>query len=68
MSEAKTQWPELTGQDAAAAAETIKSENPSITSTPIVPENSMVTMDYRTDRVRIFVNADQKVAGTPHIG
>ena len=33
-----------------------------------VPEHSMVTMDYRTDRVRIFCSQGGTVAAMPRIG
>ena len=34
----------------------------------ILDEDAMMTMDYREDRVRIFVNADGKVVNQPHKG
>lgn len=34
----------------------------------IVQENSMLTMDYREDRVRILVDENGKVARQPRIG
>jgi len=34
----------------------------------VVPEGSMVTMDVRMDRVRIFVAADGTVTRPPKIG
>jgi hypothetical protein len=34
----------------------------------IMPENSMYTMDFRTDRVRIFVDGDGIVVKSPHRG
>ena len=34
----------------------------------IVAEGSMVTMDYREDRVRVFIDKDNKVVSTPRIG
>ena len=33
-----------------------------------IPEGSMVTMDFRTDRVRVFVDGQGKVAQAPHRG
>ena len=67
------QWPELnlvgsTGEDAKfaiLAATTTKEEEMNVF---ILPEDSMVTMDYRTDRVRIFVNEEGKVVRQPKIG
>jgi hypothetical protein len=34
----------------------------------IVPAGSMVTMDYRTDRVRVRVNQQGKVTSPPSVG
>ena len=34
----------------------------------IIPEDSMVTMDFRTDRVRIFVDGDNVVTQIPGRG
>jgi len=65
------QWPELdlvgyTGEDAKfAILAATKDEEMNVF---IVPEDSMVTMDYRTDRVRVFVNDEGKVVRQPKIG
>ena len=64
----KTEWPELVGKDAEIAKQTIQGENPSITRVQIVPEDAMVTMDYSTTRVRIFVKPDNSVARPPRVG
>jgi hypothetical protein len=64
----KTSWPEVVGTDGATAARTIRGENPAIALVPVLPQDSMVTMDYNPTRVRIFVNDDQKVARTPQTG
>lgn len=64
----KTEWPELVGKDAETAKQTIQGENPSITRVQIVPEDAMVTMDYSTTRVRIFVKLDNSVARAPRVG
>lgn len=62
-------WPEkslvgMTGED---AKKEIKGVDPSL-EVHVLPEDSMVTMDYRTDRVRIFVDADGKVVRQPNAG
>ena len=65
------QWPELdlvgyTGEDAKfAILAATKDEEMNVI---IIPEDSMVTMDYRTDRVRVFVNEEGKVVRQPKIG
>lgn len=62
-------WPKksligMTGED---AKEEIKNVDPSL-EVQVLPEDSMVTMDYRTDRVRIFVDSDGKVVRQPNAG
>lgn len=34
----------------------------------LVPAHSLVTMDYRTDRIRVFCAADGTVSKTPRVG
>ncbi|KNA21308.1 hypothetical protein SOVF_043940 [Spinacia oleracea] len=68
MCQGKKSWPELVGKDGNKAAEIIKSENCFVKQTPVLPEGSKVTMDYRCDRVRVFVDACGKVVQTPNIG
>ena len=36
--------------------------------TEIFPEDAPTTRDYRTDRVRLFVDSNNKIATTPHTG
>jgi Potato inhibitor I family len=66
----KTTWPELVGMPGIKAKEIIEKENPNMKNIQIVSKDSMVTMDYRTDRVRIFVedNEQQTVARPPRAG
>ncbi|GMH85691.1 hypothetical protein TrVE_jg6372 [Triparma verrucosa] len=33
-----------------------------------IPEGSMVTMDYRVDRIRVFYDESGKVVGAPNVG
>ena len=65
-------WPKKnlvgwTGEDAKFAVlagdKTLKEEN-----VQVLPEDSMVTMDYREDRVRIFVDGEGRVVSQPSIG
>lgn len=60
-------FPSLNGVEGEEAKKIIEKEFPSL-SVQVVPEDSMVTMDFREDRVRIFVNADGKVARAPMLG
>ena len=54
----------MNGEEAKAAIEAIDP----LLSVHIVPEGSMVTSDFRDDRVRIFVDKDGNVAREPRIG
>ena len=65
--EQSTTWPELVGMDGEAAKSQLESSvEPK--QVFIVKENSMVTMDYRTDRIRVFVDGNGKVARPPMVG
>ena len=64
----KTSWPELNGKNVDEAVQAIKDENPELVVLK-VPVDSMVTMDYRTDRVRVFYDeATNLVKRIPHCG
>ncbi len=65
---AKNSWPELVGVSGESAKSRILSYRPDIKTIQIIPQGSMVTMDFREDRVRIFVDQQGKVAKSPHIG
>jgi hypothetical protein len=60
----KTSWPELVGKSIKEAREIILKDKPDA-NIVVLPAGSPVTLDYRTDRVRIFVDT---VADTPYIG
>ena len=64
---AKEEWPELVGKTGEEAKEAILKERPEL-NVQVVPELGPCTMDYRTDRVRVFVNKEGKVAGPPRTG
>jgi len=63
----KEQWPELVGKTGDEAAAAVKADRPDVT-VEVKEEKSPCTMDYRVDRVRIFVNADKKVVSAPQTG
>ncbi|KAK2972324.1 hypothetical protein RJ640_014382 [Escallonia rubra] len=63
----KTTWPELVGLTPEEAEAKIKEEMPRAV-VRVVPPNHFVTMDYRTDRVRLYVDSAGKVANPPRIG
>ena len=61
-----TTW-QCTGLDGEEAKQRILADMPGL-NVVLVPEGSPVTMDYRLDRVRIFVTKDGKVASKPSQG
>ncbi|CAF3342104.1 unnamed protein product [Rotaria socialis] len=65
--ERKHQWPELIGLDGDEAVRIIKKET-GFTNVKTIVEGSPVTLDYRTDRVRIFVDKKGIVTSMPTIG
>ena len=67
MSSSKTSWPDVVGKTADAAKAAILKDNPKL-KVHVLPEGSMVTMDYRTDRVRVFVDPNNKVSQVPSVG
>jgi hypothetical protein len=66
--EPKTEWAELVGLDGAEAVEAIKKERADLASVSTFPEGGMMTMDWREDRVRVFVDAAGKVSQPPRVG
>jgi hypothetical protein len=60
-------WPGAVGQNAEEAMAIIKRDRPDI-KIVAVPEGSMVTMDFITSRVRVFVNEQGNVAKEPMLG
>jgi hypothetical protein len=55
----------MSGKDAVTR---IKKERLDLRQVIAIPNNSMVTMDYRTDRVRVFVDSEGKVSRPPRVG
>ena len=66
-SEGKTSWPELVGISGEDAKARLESEAPD-KDIFMVPSDSMVTMDYRKDRIRIFVDKNGNVERPPRLG
>ncbi|CAD6273291.1 unnamed protein product [Miscanthus lutarioriparius] len=60
----KTSWPEVVGLSVEEAKKVIHKDKPDA-DIVVLPTGSPVTMDYRPNRVRIFVDT---VAQTPHVG
>jgi hypothetical protein len=62
-----TEWPAAVGRDADEVVASIKSEHPTLNVVKL-KEGSPVTMDFRTDRVRVFYDAEGNVVGQPKVG
>ncbi|KAI3423278.1 uncharacterized protein J3R85_011247 [Psidium guajava] len=65
--EGKDAWPELVGSNGDAAALKIESENPAVDAV-VLREGTIVTTDFRCDRVRVWVDGDRLVTQVPRIG
>jgi hypothetical protein len=63
----KESWPELVGINGDAAVQIIIGENSRV-SASTVPEDAVVTTDFRCDRVRVFVDKQDIVTRVPNIG
>ncbi|KAF5822002.1 putative proteinase inhibitor I13, potato inhibitor I [Helianthus annuus] len=63
----KNSWPELVGTRGDAAIATIERENRRVDATEVL-EGSVVTADFRCDRVRVWVNSSGVVVRPPTIG
>jgi len=60
-------WTSFVGQVGSNAAKAIKLERPEL-EVHIIEEGSMVTMDMRPDRVRVYIDSTGKVTKVPRIG
>ncbi|XP_004490203.1 glu S.griseus protease inhibitor-like [Cicer arietinum] len=63
----KKTWPELVGINGEAASQIIMRENTRVTASTL-PQESVVTTDFRCDRVRVFVDNQDIVTRVPNIG
>ena len=62
--EGKMEWPELVGKSVKEAKKAILKDKPDA-KIVVLPAGSIVTMDYRTDRVRLFVDT---IVEVPRVG
>lgn len=60
-------WGQLVGKTGEEAKVRILEDMPDA-DVHILPEGSPVTFDYRFNRVRVFVDGQDKVVTQPHIG
>jgi hypothetical protein len=61
----EARWAELVGCDGGAAAAAIRAQCAELAMVQVIPSDAMVTMDFRTDRVRVFVDAEGRVVRPP---
>ncbi|KAL4452642.1 hypothetical protein ABPG75_008304 [Micractinium tetrahymenae] len=61
----KNSWPELVGQKAEEVKAALEAELPAGIRIFLVPQGSMVTMDFRTDRIRVFYDEGTQLVVTP---
>ncbi|KAI0519135.1 hypothetical protein KFK09_006575 [Dendrobium nobile] len=66
-SSVRRSWPELLGLTGEEAKKRIKEENPAL-DLHVVGPDGMVTADFRSNRVWIWVDSEGKVNRTPSIG
>ncbi|XP_008224405.1 PREDICTED: glu S.griseus protease inhibitor-like [Prunus mume] len=62
----KSSWPELVGTKGEEAVATIMKENPSLKAHTI-NQGSFITMDFRRDRVRVWIDEQGVVTAAPKI-
>lgn len=62
-------WPKCVGMDGTECCNLVEGEAKQTRGNCIVlSENSPVTMDFMTTRVRVFVDEDNVVTKIPHLG
>lgn len=61
-------WKAFVGQEGAVVVSAIKAALPDLKQVVIVPPDSMVTMDIREDRVRVYTDEDGNCSRPPRIG
>lgn len=54
--------------DGEAACDAIRLSRPDLKTVAVIPEGAMVTRDMRFDRVRVFVDDENKVMKPPRVG
>ena len=63
----KNSWPELVGANGQEAARTIEKENKNVDAR-VVREGTIVPLDFRCDRVWVWVNDNNIVTRVPIVG
>nr|1TM5_I Chain I, chymotrypsin inhibitor 2 [Hordeum vulgare subsp. vulgare] len=63
----KTEWPELVGKSVEEAKKVILQDKPAA-QIIVLPVGTIVTAEYRIDRVRLFVDRLDNIAQVPRVG
>ncbi|KAF6992961.1 hypothetical protein CFC21_009931 [Triticum aestivum] len=63
----KTEWPELVGKSVEEAKKVILQDKTEA-QIVVLSVGTVVTMEYRIDRVRLFVDSLDKIAQVPRVG
>ncbi|OMO78436.1 Proteinase inhibitor I13, potato inhibitor I [Corchorus capsularis] len=63
----KSSWPELVGENGETAKTTIETKNPYL-DVEVVQQGIPIFLDYRSERVHVFVDEQGKVTDVPKIG
>jgi hypothetical protein len=63
----KSSWPEVVSMSGENAVEIIKNSRPDLRQVSVIPTGSMVPMDVRSDRVRVYVE-NNIVVSIPRVG
>ncbi|CAD8070758.1 unnamed protein product [Paramecium sonneborni] len=66
LPQGKQSWPECVGKTAEEAKQIILGDNAHL-DVQLLPEDSIVTMDYRMDRVRVFHDENGIVKQAPNV-
>ncbi|XP_031473017.1 inhibitor of trypsin and hageman factor-like [Nymphaea colorata] len=64
----KSSWPELVGLYGQIAPLIIKAENPYVKESFVIKEGTVVPLDFRCDRVRVWVKPNGIIYKPPTIG
>ena len=67
LHDTRGKWSQLVGKNAREAIDHLRSERPDV-KVEMIPSGSMVTADYREDRIRVFVDDQEMVTRAPRVG
>eukprot|EP00980_Cylindrotheca_fusiformis_P031300 scaffold26137_cov152-Cylindrotheca_fusiformis.AAC.1 len=67
MTTSRSEFPEVIGMTGDEAKATLEQEFPSMT-IQVLPHGSMATMDFREDRIRIWLDENGSVSKAPRVG